>query len=191
VRMNQPSAVQEPHYEVLDDHGHKTGEILGRSAVHQRELWHEVANVWIINSRGELLMQLRAPEVELSPNVWDVTVGTHLRPGEDPLAAASRALQDEFNLTTSSDEFKHLFNSQSPNPMPNGRTHKVLGHVFLLQKDVDINNLTLNPARITRLAWVPLNKLMMEIGSAETRKNYFPRANDYYPQLFEAFQSWM
>jgi len=178
-------------YEVLDEQGHKTGETLDRVTVHKKELWHEVVNVWVINSRGELLMQLRAADVELSPNVWDVTVGTHLRPGEDPLAAAGRALKDELSLTTTPEEFKHLFNIQSANPMPNGTKHKVLGHVFLMQRNLDIAAIKPDAKKITKLAWVPLNTLMLEVGSTETKTKYFPRANNYYPQLFEAFQAWM
>jgi isopentenyldiphosphate isomerase len=178
-------------YEVLDEQGHKIGKTLDRITVHKQGLWHEVVNVWVINSRGELLMQLRAPDVELSPNVWDVTVGSHLRPGEEPVQGAARALNTELKLNTVPDELKHLFNIQCANPMPNGTTHKVLGHVFLMQHDVDISALKPDPKKITKLAWVSLQTLMLEVGATGTKAKYFPRANNYYPQLFEAFQAWM
>lgn len=178
-------------YEILDEAGHKTGQTLDKKAVHDQQLWHEVVNIWIVNSRGEILMQLRSPKVELSPGVWDVTVGTHLRPGEDPAMAVQRALKSEFDLETTPDQYKHLFNIQSANPGPNNTRHKVLGHVFLMQHDVDIRALKVDPDKITRLAWVPLNKLMTEVGSADTKDQYFPRASNYYPQLFEAFAAWM
>lgn len=181
----------EDQYEVLDEQGHKTGHVLDRPTVHKQELWHAVANAWIINSKGEILMQLRAPKVELSPNVWDVTVGTHVRPNEDPAAAALRGLQSELGLTISPDELKHLFNIQCANPMPNGTTHRVLGHVFMVQRDIDFNDLAFDTDKITRFAWVPLMQLMAEVGSTDTKDKYFPRANNYYPQLFEAFQAWM
>ncbi len=178
-------------YEVLDEQGHKTGQILDRATVHKQELWHEVVNVWIINPRGEILMQLRAPGVELSPNVWDVTVGTHLRPGEAPIDAGMRAVRTELGLEFPPDVLEHLFNIQCPNPMPNGIMHKVFGHVFVINKDVDLTDLRFDPAKITRFAWVPLSELMVGIGGTETKDQYFPRANNYYPQLFEAFQAWM
>lgn len=178
-------------YEVLDESGHRTGKQLDLKTIHQQELWHEVTNVWIMNTRGELLMQLRGPGVELSPNVWDVTIGTHLKPGEEPVMAGIRALVSEFNLEIASEEFKHLFNILSANPMPNGMTHKVLGHVYMVQKDVDIDSMLADGDKIARLAWVPLDVLMAEVGATETKAKYFPRANNYYPQLFTAFQSWM
>lgn len=178
-------------YEVLDDQGIKTGQILDRVTVHKNQLWHGVVNIWVINKQAELLMQLRAPGVELSPNVWDVTVGTHIRPGEEPIDAAIRGLQHELNLAVAPEELKHLFNVQNANPMPNGSTHNVFGHVFLLRADPDISQLKVDPKKIAELKWVPLNQLMMDIGREETKKNYFPRASNYYPQLFEAFQAWM
>jgi|GEM_PF-494565 len=178
-------------YEVLDDQGHKTGQILDRQTVHAKELWHEVVNVWIINPKGEILMQLRAPGVELSPNVWDVTVGSHLRPNEQPVAAAQRAVKSELGLEFPPESLTHLFNIQCANPMPNGTTHKVFGHVFMINKDVDLNTLQFDASKITRFAWMPIGQLMADVGGTETKNQYFPRANNYYPQLFEAFQTWM
>lgn len=178
-------------HEVLDEQGHKTGQILDRQTVHTQQLWHEVANVWVINDKGELLMQLRSPDVDISPGVWDVTVGTHVRPQEVPQDAAIRALKSEFNFDVRPEELKHLFNVQNANPMPDGTHHNVFGHVFLMQANPDITTLQFDPHKIAQLAWVPLNRLMTDLGGAETKQHYFPRAAGYYPKLFEAFQSWM
>jgi isopentenyldiphosphate isomerase len=176
-------------YEVLDEAGHKTGQILSSREVHKQELWHEVTNVWIVNSKGEVLLQLRSPKVELCPNVWDVAVGTHLRPGEDPVAATQRGLQSELELTVLPEKLQHLFNIQAANPMHDGRTHKVLGHVFLLKQDLDISTLKVNPDKISKLAWKPIGAVMAEVGSTETAANYFPRQGTYYPKLFDVLLS--
>jgi isopentenyldiphosphate isomerase len=186
-----PQTTTDQQYEVLDDQGHKTGELLDKSIVHKGQLWHEVVNVWILNANGDILMQLRAPGVELSPNVWDVTTGTHLRPGEAPMDAALRTLRNEFGIETTPEALKHLFNIQSANPMPGGMLHKVFGHVYLLRHDTDLSTITYDREKISDLQWVPLIKLMADVGNEETKKHYFPRANDYYPKLFEAFQAWM
>lgn len=178
-------------FEVLDEQGHKTGELLDREVVHERGLWHEAANVWIINSRGEVLLQLRGKHIELNPDVWDVAVGTHVRPGEDPTVAAQRCLQTELGITITADQLKHLFNIQSANPLGQGKFHKVLGHVFLLKRDLDISECTVDPEKIAKLAWVPLIQVMAEVGGSDTAGRYFPRAGTYYPQLFEALQSEM
>lgn len=178
-------------YEVLDDAGHKTGQMLDRTEVHAKQLWHEVANVWIVNTKGEVLLQLRSPEVELCPNVWDVAVGTHVRPGEDPLAAAVRCLRSELGIVILPENIKHLFNIQAANPMADGRKHRVLGHVFLLKYDVNPADITVDEHKIAQLAWKPLVEVMAELGGSETAAAYFPREGAYYPQLFDALQAEM
>ncbi|HSX00202.1 MAG TPA: NUDIX domain-containing protein [Patescibacteria group bacterium] len=180
------TTIVDPQYEVLDNAGHKTGRLLSREAVHTQELWHEVVNIWILNDKGEVLLQLRAPEVELCPNVWDVAVGTHVHPGEDPVAAAQRGLQQELGLGIAPDNLKHLFNIQAVNPMPDHMNHRVLGHIFILKQSVDLTKLRVDANKITRLIWKPIPKVMAEIGNVETNKLYFPRAGEYYPRLFDA-----
>ncbi len=178
-------------YEILDETGHKTGKTADKDIVHQQQLWHEVSNVWIINGKSEVLLQLRSPQVELNPGVWDVAVGTHVLPGEDPTVAAQRALQTELGLTITPDQLKHLFNIQSENPAGDNKLHRVLGHVFLLKRDVDLAECTIDQEKISELDWRPLVQVMAEIGSTETAATYFPRAGNYYPQLFDALQAEM
>lgn len=177
-------------FEVLDEQGHKTGQLLDRDTVHAQELWHEVVNVWIINSKGEVLLQLRGHEVDLNPDVWDVAIGTHVRPGEEPLAAAQRCLQTELGVTIVPENLKHLFNIQSANSVGEGKTHRVLGHVFLLKHDIPLEQFTFDTKKIAQLAWRPLIQVMAEVGSTEGPQ-YFPRAGNYYPKLFDALQAEM
>jgi isopentenyl-diphosphate Delta-isomerase len=180
----------EPQYsEVLDDAGHKTGEVIEREGVHSKQLWHEIVNVWVMNSQDEVLLQLRAPNVELNPGLWDVAVGTHVKPSEDPYDAAIRCVQNELGMAIQHDDLRHLFNIQSANPLPNGKFHKVLGHVFLLKRDADLNDLVFNPDKVTELAWKPIVAVMSDIGSTDAAAKYYPRQGNYYPQLFEALQA--
>lgn len=175
--------------EVVDDQGHKTGQVLDRQAVHDQQLWHEIVNVWLMNSAGEVLLQLRAPNVELNPGLWDVAVGTHVKPNEDPTDAAVRCVQTELGMALQADDLQHLFNIQTANPLPNGKFHKVLGHVFLLKRDVSLDDLVFKPEKVTELAWKPLVDVMGEIGATETAAKYYPRQGDYYPKLFDALQA--
>jgi hypothetical protein len=110
---------------------------------------------------------------------------------EEPIDAALRALESGLGLVVTKEDLRHLFNVMSANPMPDDTFHKVLGHVFMIQRDLDFNELVYDKEQITKFAWVPLMALMGEVGAEETKGHYFPRANNYYPKLFEAFQSLM
>ena len=46
--------------DVLDENGIKTGEILPRSEVHRRGLWHKVILIAIVNEKNQVLMQQRS-----------------------------------------------------------------------------------------------------------------------------------
>jgi len=181
--------LDEQHYQVLDEQGHKTDQLLDKAAVHQQGLWHETVNVWIMNAKSEALLQLRAAGVELAPNTWDVAVGTHVRPNEDPTNAALRCLQTELGITVTPNQLKHLFNIQSATPMPNGTVHRVLGHVFLLKRDLSLNDLTFDPNKIIKLEWKPLEAVMAEVGSSEGGDTYYPRPGNYFPQLLDALMA--
>jgi isopentenyldiphosphate isomerase len=187
----QPAQQTNDLYDVLDEEGMSTGKVLDRVAVHDKELWHDVVNVWVVNTKGEILLQLRAPDVELCPGVWDVAMGTHIRHGETHTDAALRGLKTELGLAVTPEELKHMFNIKCANPMANGTTHKVVGHVFLVQKDAEAGDFKVDSKKVSKLAWKPLPMLMSEVGNAETGKQYFPRTSNYYPKLFESLQSLM
>jgi len=185
------SELDEDHYEILDDQGHSTGQLLSKGAVHEQELLHSTVNVWILSSRSEVLLQLRGPKMELNPNTWDVAIGTHVRPQEDPTDAALRCLQTELGVTVTKDQLKHLFNIQSANPTENGKFHRTLGHVFLLKRDLEINDFAYDPDKIAMLVWRPLIAVMGEVGGTDTSASYYPRPGTYFPQLFDALQAEM
>ena len=185
------SQLDEDHYEILDDQGHSDGQLLSKGAVHEQELWHPTVNVWILNSNSEVLLQLRGEKVELNPNTWDVAIGTHVRPQEDPTDAAVRCLQTELGVTVTKDQLKHLFNVQSANPLKNGKMHRTLGHVFLLKRDIPLSDFTYDQGKIAQLVWKPLLTVMGEVGSTDAANTYYPRPGDYFPQLFDALQAEM
>lgn len=84
----------------------ESGELLGlveRSQVHQSGLWHKAAQVFLFNSRRELLVQKRAAQKDLYPDHWDSSVGEHLIPGESYIEGARRGLREELGVT-----LKHL-----------------------------------------------------------------------------------
>jgi isopentenyl-diphosphate delta-isomerase len=66
--------VKDEPVDVLDKQGRKTGQILMKSKVHAQSCWHAVAHLWIYNSNDEFLLQKRAPDKQVWPNVWDVTM---------------------------------------------------------------------------------------------------------------------
>lgn len=50
--------------DLLDETGKKLGKIK-KSLAHQNGAWHRVVHIWILNSKGQLLIQKRSKEKSL------------------------------------------------------------------------------------------------------------------------------
>src|SRR5947209_8238880 len=69
-----------------------------RAHVHARHLIHRGVHVFVVNARGELLIQRRALAAEPYPGYWDASVGGQVAAGESYLEAARRELHEELGL---------------------------------------------------------------------------------------------
>ncbi|MFK7915387.1 MAG: NUDIX domain-containing protein [Pseudomonadales bacterium] len=79
-----------------------SGQALGtapRGQVHREGQWHRSTHVFLYDPDGRLLLQQRSSSKDLYANAWDYSVGEHLQPGEEYLAAALRGLQEELAVT--------------------------------------------------------------------------------------------
>lgn len=85
-------------FEIVDEDDRVIG-LRTRAECHGNpSLVHRVAHVLIVNQEGALLLQKRSLHKDIQPGKWDSSVGGHLDPGEDYLAAARREMQEELGL---------------------------------------------------------------------------------------------
>ncbi|MBI5640628.1 MAG: NUDIX domain-containing protein [Nitrospirae bacterium] len=85
--------------EVVDKEGRVTG-LAPRSELHSNpSLIHRVVHVLVFNSKGEILLQKRSMNKDVAPGRWDTSVGGHINPGEEILAAAAREMREELGVS--------------------------------------------------------------------------------------------
>lgn len=65
---------------------------------HQHGHLHRAFSVFVLNDRGQLLLQRRAASKYHSPLLWSNTCCSHPRPGEATSAAAHRRLREEMGF---------------------------------------------------------------------------------------------
>ena len=75
--------MKEELIDVLDENGVKTGEVLSRSEVHKKGLWHRAIVVAVINENNEILLQQRSANKDKNANMWDISVAGHISAGQD------------------------------------------------------------------------------------------------------------
>jgi isopentenyldiphosphate isomerase len=70
-----------------------------RAELHRNPaLIHRVVHVLLFNKNGGLLLQKRSRRKDVAPGKWDTSVGGHINPGEDVLAAARREMEEELGI---------------------------------------------------------------------------------------------
>ncbi len=70
-------------------------DVLPRSVVHARKLWHRAVHVLVFNSAGELLIHQRSAQKDRGATDLELLLLCHVSAGEDYDLAARRELQRE------------------------------------------------------------------------------------------------
>lgn len=52
----------------------------------------------VFNDEGRLLLQKRSQNKDVAPGKWDTSVGGHISPSEDLIAAAKREMEEELGI---------------------------------------------------------------------------------------------
>jgi isopentenyl-diphosphate Delta-isomerase len=94
---------------------------------HQKGLLHRAFSIFIFNSKGEMLLQRRAPGKYHNGGLWTNTCCSHPLPGESVFTAATRRLFEEMGFVTLlSPAFNFTYNAT----FPNGLVEYEYDHVF-------------------------------------------------------------
>src|ERR1700733_15003891 len=99
---------------------------------HRKALLHRAFSVFIFNSKGEMLLQRRAPGKYHSGGLWTNACCSHPRPGEETSQAAKRRLFEELGFTT---PLEKIFDFTYKSEFDNGLTEHEYDHVYVGQYD--------------------------------------------------------
>lgn len=95
---------------------------------HRKALLHRAVSVFIINSKGEWLLQRRALSKYHSNGLWTNTCCSHPYPNETSIDAANRRLVEEMGMKSLLNE---LFSFTYKEVLDNELTEYELDHVFI------------------------------------------------------------
>lgn len=149
-------------FDVLDEQGNPTGEVKARAQVHQDGDWHRTVHVWLLNEKGELLLQLRGPHQEANPNCWDISCAGHLDAGEQRDDAAQRELREELGVSLSAHRFRHLFTCQSEF-FDEGLIDREFSEIYLVDWKETDGDFALCPKEVSEVKWVHWKDLQKEV----------------------------
>ena len=149
---------------------------------HKKGLLHRAFSIFIVNARGELLLQQRALHKYHSPGLWTNTCCSHQREGETTLEAGARRLQEEMGMQV---PLTFLFSFIYNTTFDNGLTEHELDHVLHgISEDYPV----INKDEVANWKWIDMDALATDISKNE--KDYtvwfriiFDRFSKHYKNL--------
>jgi isopentenyl-diphosphate delta-isomerase type 1 len=125
--------------EIVDEEGHVIG-LAERSELHRNPgLIHRVVHVLLFNNNGSLLLQKRSTRKDVAPGKWDTSVGGHISPGEDALAAARREMEEELGIKGCELRYlyRYLFSNQQESELVNTYSCIYEGKMDVNREEID------------------------------------------------------
>lgn len=126
-------------------------------------------HVWILNSKGEVLIQKRNENLKRNPGKWAYTGGI-VDEGETSLEGAIRETKEELGIDVE-DKIEYLLSF---------KRERGFVDVWLVKYDIDIENITLQGEEVSEAKWVSIKELKELMNSGK-----FVKAIDLYYDLFE------
>ncbi len=99
----------EEEFDLVNESGEIIGSITRSQAHSDPTLLHPVVHCLILNSAGDLLLQLRAKDKDIQPEKWDTSVGGHIGRGEPVADALAREVGEEVGITINPDDALFLY----------------------------------------------------------------------------------
>lgn len=168
--------------DIFNESNEPTGVQKMKSEAHRDGYWHRAAHIWIYNSKGEILLQLRAKGKELHPNTWDISVAGHVAAGEKPATSALRELEEEIGLKAREKDliFKKILNRES---VYNKINNKEFDYVYFLKFDGKIDQLKKQDKEVQEIEFMPIGQLEKELKN--NYKKFTPHGKYWFDAIGE------
>ena len=162
--------------DVVDENNNLTGIKEDKDIIHQKGLWHRAVYAFIIDKKGNVLLQKRSANKKMWPNMWDVTVGGHVDSNEFGRQALIREVKEELGIDIKDDDIKYLIGSTSINKKEN-IIDKHYNECYLITKEIDIEKIDLQKEEVSEVKYF-------------TKREILERINNNYEGLTEKTGPW-
>ena len=148
-------------FDVINPDGSKTGVVKERGVAHREGALHATVHTWIVRpndkSGYDVLLQKRSLCKDSNPGSYDISSAGHVDAGDETLESALRELQEELGIQAAKGELMEVGTHRGQfEAVFHGRLFKdnELSTVYLYQKPVDIEKLTLQESEVSEVIWM-------------------------------------
>lgn len=111
--------------------------------------YRQSVHTWIMNSKGEFLIQKRSPNKKTFPNMWSQT-GGGVDEGETTLQAALRECNEELGISIDLNNIELILSFKRKFDFVD---------VWLVKQDIDISDIVLQEEEVSDVKWASIDKI--------------------------------
>ena len=134
------------YWAIYDKDGNFTGRKKGKYEKWDKDEYHLATEVWVINSKKQILIQQRSEKCQLLPGIWALTTGRVVS-GETTRQGCIRELKEELGIEAKEEEC-NLVKSLLKNRLG------MIWDIYFLRKDVELEDVTLQKEEVSRVKLV-------------------------------------
>ena len=149
-------------FDVLNERGEFAGRVEAREICHKEGLWHKAVVVFIINSKGQVLLQKRSPYKKLWPNMWDITAGGHVLAGEFGFEAIIRECKEEIGVELEKNDLTFIGSAISSN-VKGDIVNNHFNEFYIANKEIDETKLKLQDEEVSEVKWIDKDEIIKRI----------------------------
>lgn len=157
----------EEEWELLDENGEKIGKAVPRKDMPEG-FYHLGTDVWIVNSKNEILIQKRSPQKRKEPNVWAMTGGSVIK-GENSLQTIKREVKEELGINLDMQNIKLV---------KKYKTGTVWLDTYIVRQDIDLKDITMQKEEVCEVKWATFEEVEELFHSQQFMKNRWEYIRD-------------
>ena len=131
--------------------------------------YKQSVNTWIINSKGEFLLQKRSENKKHNPNKWANT-GGGIKAGESSIEAVVRECQEELKIDINKNNLEYKMTLQ--------RQYDYVD-IYVLYEDIDINSICFDKTEVSDVRYFSVDEIEKMIDNDELA----PSSRSYFGML--------
>ena len=109
--------------------------------------FHKTVWLWIIDTKGRVLVQLRSKNKTFMPDLWDISCAGHVVSGESVIDACIREAKEELGISLSSNDITFCTEIVS-------MQFNELGQFYITKLDPNAHDITLQEEELQEICWL-------------------------------------